>query len=145
QRHADGDLALATREMGRCDAAREALAALRCGIGDDIGSPDEAQRLQRQELRITGADANAPHIDLLGQGFTVAHCVTGINARHPSRDPTGSARATEIRLRLPPNSECQRVRLASPSTVTALATKRPPEGSIPSSTPPAPASAGHRR
>ena len=62
ERHADGDLLLPAGQMAVDDGAREALALLRRRIGDDIGGADEAQRLQRQQFRIAGPDADAPDL-----------------------------------------------------------------------------------
>ena len=53
----------------------------------------QAKLCTLDELR---ADARNNH------GFTASHCVTGMAGRQPVSRPTGSARSTEIRLKLPP-------------------------------------------
>src|SRR5262249_35798678 len=121
--HADGDLRLAARQVRRHDLAREAVAGLRRRIGDDGHGLQNAQRLQGDQLGIAGTDTEA--IDGAAHGFIAANCVTGMSGRQPVKGPTGSARLTAMRTRAPPDSPRSASSRASPSSVTALATRRP--------------------
>ncbi len=107
QRHADGDLPLPAGKMRGDDAAREALALLRRRIGDHLGGADQAQRLQRQELRIAGPDADAPDPGTIAaaHGFTDRPLGDG-HQRAPARGGSRPARPGRWRCA----SACRRAR-----------------------------------
>ncbi len=81
ERHADGDLPLTAGQVRRHDLPREAVADVGRRIGDDGCGAQDAQRLEGQQLRIAGADAEA--VDGCAHRFVAASCVTGIWARQP--------------------------------------------------------------
>ncbi len=61
--------------------------------------------------------------------FVTDHCVTGIACRQPVKPPTGTAVATASRTSSPPWRRWASASSASDSSVTVLATSRPPAGS----------------
>src|SRR6185437_3432834 len=69
--------------------------------------------------RGTEADGAPDH-----HGFTTAHWVTGAKLCQPTMPPIGRARATAMRTRSPPRRWCHWASVASPATVTTLATRR---------------------
>ena len=81
ERHADGDLLLTAGQMRRHDRAREAVAGFGGRVGDDGRGAQDAQRLEGQQLRIAGADAEA--VDGAGHRLVAASCVTGMCGRQP--------------------------------------------------------------
>src|SRR6185312_17223856 len=100
------------------------------GIGDDVHATEYARGLERQELRITGADADQIKPSRrLGHGLLTDHWVTGRRGRKARCVPRVSSTATSRRTSSPPRRDWRSSSAASASRVTALATKRPPERS----------------
>src|SRR5690606_4589033 len=78
-----------------------------------------------QTVKGTGSVESAGHV-ADSKGLMAAYWVTGIIGRQPWNGPTGSARETAKRVSAPPRARRQASSAASPSSVTALATRRPP-------------------
>ena len=68
--HADWDLGLAARQVDGNDATRQAVAVLRSGIREHGCIAQDTERLERNQLGIAGADAEA--VEGAGHGLTAA-------------------------------------------------------------------------
>ena len=85
--HPDADFFMVSVEMGGHDAAHEARALLRGRIREHAGAFENAQRLQRDQLRIARTDAEpvqgAFHRPRSAARLVAASWVTGISGRQP--------------------------------------------------------------
>ena len=84
-----------------------------------------SRRAEREE--VGRARAGADEVD--GHGLVAAHWTTGICARQPVKPPIGSAWAMAMRVSVPPRCARAATTTCSLSSVTALATSRPPGAS----------------
>ena len=109
--------------MGRCDRARHGISRQWRGPGDHRDVLNYPQRFQRNEVRIAGTNAHA--MQNSRHDFVTVNCVTGIAVSHPCNRPIGRTLEMAIRVKDPPHASYARANVASPSTVTALATSRP--------------------
>src|SRR6476646_8072777 len=118
---------------GRVDDARpvwtereDVLVHQRAGIETDRAARDEVCAAEGEQVRRAGTGADEMHGHGITTGFTALHCVTVIAGRKACLPPTASRRSTERRVSAPPNLPCAASTAVSVSSVTALATMRPP-------------------
>ena len=85
-RDADGVFLHALDQVVGDDGAGQAVAVLQRRVGDEVGGAQQPQRLQGDQFRVAGPDAeavqDAAH-QALPYGLPSRHCVTGISGRQP--------------------------------------------------------------
>ena len=84
--HPDAEFLVVSIQMTGHDAAHQALAILRGGIGEHAGALQNPERLESDQLRVAGADTQAVQRALHHPPplpFVTASWVTGISGRQP--------------------------------------------------------------